>query len=125
MNKRKSDNNSRKGDKFYKEVTYEGENEKLKEKTLNEVYTQRNVLAQVLSMYSEKVFIRNKDSEYPILCFKMGDQEITFHIPISDWNEKLLNKLKKSEEDVEDYDGSMWKEHSYVLNKKIEEKLNE
>lgn len=95
-----------------------------REKTLDQVYEQRNLLAQALASTNlKKSFIRNQHSDWPVLVIMLDtNSEVSFHIPKHEWNPKLYMLLCEPDHGpVPEFDGSTWKAHSMFLNNLIDE----
>lgn len=66
------------------------------DKTIDQVYAQRNILAQALSARCDRVGVRDPDSDWPVLAFFLpySATELSFHIPREEWNAGYLEYLK-------------------------------
>jgi len=86
------------------------------EKSLDEVYEQRNLLAQLLIARGTG-YLRDPDSEWPVLCFEVMGSEVSFHVP----QRELVPELKKAMyvRGSDTWDGSTWKNHRNLIQDEI------
>lgn len=88
------------------------------EKTIDEVYEQRNLLVQLLIARGAEGYLREPDSEWPVLCFETGTgHEVSFHVP----QHELLPELKQAmyARTAFEWDGATWKTHRQLIKEEI------
>lgn len=90
------------------------------EKTIDEVYEQRNLLAQLVAVRAPMLArIRDPDGDWPVLMFYLNGKEVSFHIPQGE----LCDGLKKLGP-APDWDGSTWKEHRTRIHDAMHDAMN-